>query len=282
MTVAKVGGVISSPSTTLLRESLPYVGCCVLIFHSFYLLLQETYDGGWTSYIGLPTPSAQVCQEEVENEKCGRPDLFAFQIVSGFIFWICGGLGLYSWLYSVPSGTPESRFYGYDTPAKWLTIINFSYQLWDFVVSFGIPEHCTIIMMLHHVVAATVSWSALYNDMVGYYATFFLGLSEVSSIFLVALDFSKYFQPQPGSWFQFYVGSIAGPCFAVTFVLFRVVLWWPVSFQLFQDVKKVNKDLRPGRSWILYMWCCFNIPMGLLQLYWLTIIVVKAQETLAA
>ena len=31
-------------------------------------------------------------------------------------------------------------------------IINFSYQLWDFVVSFGIPEHCTIFLQVESLV----------------------------------------------------------------------------------------------------------------------------------
>ena len=39
--------------------------------------------------------------------------------------------------------------------------------------------------------------------------------------------------------------GLSPPCIAVTFILFRVVLWWPVSFQLFQDAKKVKKDRRP-------------------------------------
>jgi hypothetical protein len=132
-------------------------------------------------------------------------------------------------------------------------------------------------MMTHHIVAATVCWSVLSSQMLGYYALFFLGMSEVSSMFLVLLDMSKYFAPSPNTLASFIVETIAGPMFVLTFIYYRVVLWWKVSLAFYKDVESVTssgraEQLRPGRTWVLYMLLLLMVPMGLLQLYWLKLI----------
>jgi TLC domain len=268
----------------------------------------------------LRIPTKEYCEDQLQsfnNDKCGRPDLFAFQIVSGALFLIVGILGLYAWYvtpitstsnvftspssngsssknYSMdrPFDTAESRLFGYQKEAHWLTVLNFSYQLWDFLVSLYIPEHCTLIMLTHHAVAAIVCFTGIYNYMMGYYAIFFLGLSEVSSIFLVSLDLSKYFQPTSSqlstpSMLTLYTSQYAGPLFVACFVYYRVLLWWPISKQLFDDIRTVIKSgrdeqIRPGRTYILYVWLCLNIPMGVLQLYFLSLIFHEAKAVVIA
>ena len=68
--------------------------------------------------------------------------------------------------------------------------------------------------------------------------------------------------------------AICGPCFALTFTVYRVVLWWKVVAQLWSDATYVLKKglihtLRPGKTYVLYLLLALSIPMGLLQLYWL-------------
>lgn len=268
----------------------PFVIIGIVLMQAGYGAFYYAYEHGLSAYIGLPPASEELCQSQPENDKCGRPDLFAFQMVSGLTFILVGGLGLYMWHVQKSVhrfSTPEARLYGFQVEAKWLTVANLAYQLWDFGISLTIPEHRTPIMLTHHAVAATVSFSGLYNYMLGYYAAFFLGLSEVSSIFLVSLDLSKYFQPLPGTLFEAYISNCAGPLFVVCFIYYRVILWWPVSKQLFDDVRAVTASgqaeaLRPGRTWILYLWVTLNFPMGLLQLYWLTLILAEVKAIVAA
>jgi TLC domain len=303
--------------STIVKEIFPYVIACILVMHFCYIALLFTYQNSTHLLFGtLHLPSEEYCRDQLEyknNEKCGRPDLFAFQIVSGILFLIVGSLGLYGWY--VPPRAPsfsgtvntqngfnqkedrsmddsEIRLFGHQKVAQWLTILNFSYQLWDFVVSLFIPEHRTVIMLTHHAAAAVVCLSGIYNYMMGYYAIFFLGLSEVSSIFLVSLDLSKYFQPSQEELSQptiltTYTTQYAGPLFVVTFVYFRVLLWWPISKQMFDDIRNVIRSgraeqLRPGRTYILYIWIALNLPMGILQLYFLSLIFKEARAVVEA
>jgi hypothetical protein len=128
------------------------------------------------------------------------------------------------------------------------------------------------ISPIHHLALFLFSSSVL-----NYYGIFYLGLSEVSSIFLVFVDLSKYFPPIPGTLYDHFVGIVCGPMFVAGFTFYRVILWWPVSYRLFTDVYSVvtsgqAQKLRPGCSWVLYVFLGLNLPLGLLQLYWFTII----------
>jgi hypothetical protein len=105
---------------------------------------------------------------------------------------------------------------------------------------------------------------------------FYLGLTEVSSIFLVCIDLSKYFPPVKGTLFDLFVG-ICGPFFVITFFYYRVLLWWKVSYLLWSDALHVIRSgvaekLRPGKSFVLYIFLTINIILGVLQLYWFGII----------
>jgi len=285
---------------------LPYVLAVVGLMQAWYWLVYWLYDSGHTTVFGLPPPldeaaCASAAAAGTNAEKCGRSDMFAFQIVSGTTFVGIGGWAFYDWHVQQRNSVRRStttalgRLYAHHPTAQWITVINLAYQLWDFAVSLTIPEYCTAIMMTHHVVAATVAWSALYNDMLGYYALFFLGLSEVSSIFLVSMDVaSSYFELQPGSLPQLFFQHVTGPLFAGTFIYYRVILWWPTSWQLAQDVAEVvstsrtgdtnskSNQVRPGRNWILYLWLVLNVPMGLLQLYWMSLILDEVRVVVAA
>ena len=176
------------------------------------------------------------------------------------------------------------RLYAHNEVAQWITVINLAYQIWDFAVSLTIPEYCTMIMMSHHAAAGIVAWSGIYNDMLSYYALFFMGISEVSSIWLVSLDIAKYFVLPPGSLWQLFFQHVTGPLFMGTFIFYRIILWWPCSFQLLRDVQEVVSTGKAveargaGRVWILYLWLALNFPLGLLQLYWLTLILEEAKN----
>jgi len=274
---------------------LPYVGATVVVMHLAYLTLYHLYEHGHTARMGLPPVDPVACANDASNDKCGKSDQFAFQIVSGATFLVIGGWAFREWhvptARSLKNTTPHTalgRLYGHNEAAQWITVINLGYQLWDFGVSWTIPEYCTVIMMSHHTAAAVVAWSALYNDMLGYYALFFMGVSEISSIWLVSLDIGKYFALRPDSLAQFFFQHVTGPLFVVAFVYYRVILWWPCSLQLLRDVREMMSTGKAaevrgaGRNWILYLWLSLNFPLGLLQLYWLTLILEEAKTVVGA
>lgn len=107
-------------------------------------------------------------------------------------------------------------------------------------------------------------------------AVYFLGCTEFSSIFLVFIDLAKFCPPTLGSPLRMVV-ALCGPLFAISFFAYRVFLWWKVSFLLWSDCFKVINNgmaekLRPGKTYILYIYLVSNILLGGLQLYWSHII----------
>jgi hypothetical protein len=184
--------------------------------------------------------------------------------------------------------TPAGRLFGYIPEAEVLAAASFTFQLWDFFISLLIPEHRTAIMLSHHLAASLLSFYSIKYSVLHHYGLFFLGVSEISSIFLVFVDLAVFFPPIPGSLYDKFNTLITGPGFVLSFVLYRVLYWWPVSYQLFHDVYSVTiltdqaKRLRPGKTWVLYIYLLLNLPLGLLQLYWLSVIREEARKVVFA
>ena len=268
------------------------------LFSMFLALLCAVYGGCYValanadSIFGLAA-AAHVCGTPTTQDGgvCRRPDLFAFQMVSVVSMYTVGLMGIYHWYITkrphkeLPQ-TPEGRLLGYLPSSERISTVALAYQTFDFIVSMTIPEHCTPIMMTHHLLAAGVAFCSLRYQFLHYYGFFFLGLSEVSTFFLVWIDLATYFPAPQGSTFAMLLEVVAGPGFVVTFIWYRVLQWWPMSIQLFRDARAIVssgklEQLRPGQSWVLYVFLASNLPLGLLQLYWLTIILGEVQKTLS-
>jgi len=224
-------------------------------------------------------PADEFCKGATNDDgKCSRSDLFAFQVVSAIMQLYLGGMGIWTWhitkraVTGIPQ-TPEGRLFGYLEEADKLNAGIFVYQVFDFFASMFVPEHNTTIFLTHHVLAAITAWMSLEYQMVHYYAVFFGGCSEISTIFLVLCNFDVYFpaDDRGSTW-----GMIITFCqvaFTFSFLYYRVIGWWQVSFRLWSDVFHVAKkgaieDYRPGKGWFLYGFLLMDFLLGSLQLYW--------------
>ena len=163
------------------------------------------------------------------------------------------------------------------------------YQLWDFGVSLTIPEFVDPLFLTHHVLAATCAYCSLEWQLFSYYAIYFGGCAELSSIFLVLADVDDMFHldttttnnPQ-----QLLAGIVEASkgLFVLTFTSVRVIGWMKWSYHVWRDALEVrqSKSLeqlrKPGASSVLGMFLVLNVVLGLLQLYWFGMIVVKLIE----
>ena len=91
----------------------------------------------------------------------------------------------------------------------------------------------------------------------------------------MVVDLAKYFPPEESESFFGIIVAICGPLFALTFTIYRVIVWWQVSYLLFTDCYHVvstgiSNQLRPGKNYVLYVFLVLNVPLGFLQLYWFT------------
>jgi len=288
------GDVIAPDVSSGPRRMAPLILTGWISLTASYLSLLYAFRNSKSILGVLPPPGDEHCVEFLEKDgdksECVRADLFSFQVASGVALTSCAVIGIMAWhvtkrAHVALPRTPEGRLFGYLPEAELLAALNFTFQSWDFAVSLTIPEHATPIMLGHHLMAAMVSWCSVRYQYLHYYGIFFLGITEVSSIFLVFVDLARYFPPVPGSAFDTSVGLFFAPLFAATFLYYRVVLWWPESYRLWSDVRHVVRigragQLRPGASWVLYLFLALNLPLGLMQLYWSSMILAEVKKTL--
>lgn len=233
-------------------------------------------------------PADEFCQQRnsaiSDDGRCNRSDLFAFQTSSAIMQLYMGGMGIFAWhvtkrvVTRIPQ-TPEGRLFGYLEEADQLNVGIFVYQTFDLFASMVVPEHNTTIFLAHHMLASITAWMSLEYQMVHYYAVFFGGCSEISTIFLVLIDFDVYFpaEDRGSTW-----GMIITFCqvaFTFSFLYYRVIGWWQVSFRLWSDVfavakKGVIEDYRPGKAWFLYGFLAMDFMLGSLQVYWFFFVIV--------
>ena len=246
---------------------------------------------------GAATATTAYCatteeQDDGDDDSCQRFDLMAYKITSFCSMLAMGTWGAYHWHTSTalrelgrPKTSPHRRLMGHLHAAQVQNTLILVYQIWDLVVSLTIPEFVDPIFLTHHVLAGLTAALALRYQQVPYYAVYFGGCSEISSIFLVLADVTEMFHVKDDSWMHGLV-MVSQALFVVTFTAYRVVGWWYYSLPLWRDVgsvmteaKKKSDDNSPASPHsFLYAFLVLNVVLGALQLYWWALIVQKVVE----
>eukprot|EP00978_Attheya_sp_CCMP212_P014917 scaffold38298_cov49-Attheya_sp.AAC.3 len=132
----------------------------------YYMYSPDRMPEGW--YVA---PFEKYCENHdyAKQEICSRPDLMAFQVTCALVLTYLGVMGFYLWhinkrAHTAVPNTPEGRLFGYIPESENLIAINFIFQVWDFLASIISPEHCTVIFMTHHLLAAIATGCALANQ----------------------------------------------------------------------------------------------------------------------
>eukprot|EP00578_Thalassiosira_sp_NH16_P013066 CAMPEP_0181120580 /NCGR_PEP_ID=MMETSP1071-20121207/24236_1 /TAXON_ID=35127 /ORGANISM="Thalassiosira sp., Strain NH16" /LENGTH=308 /DNA_ID=CAMNT_0023205253 /DNA_START=262 /DNA_END=1188 /DNA_ORIENTATION=+ len=244
----------------------------------------------------LPTnmsPAPEYCPNDEPD--CDRRDLLAFQAVSFVNLSYLGLLGCYSFFLTGSAAdalprTPRGRYFG-NTPisgrvplpeADHVNAVIVIFQGWDFVTSFFFEEHCTMIMMTHHLLAFFCGFFCLWYEVNPYYAVYIGGVCEFSSIFLAVAQTFQYYPPSylvsaTSSSLTSTLLAIESFCqgmFVLTFFLFRIVGWARMSYMFFSDTSYIIKHdllrrLRPGSGWFLWYLVIISGLLGALQVYWI-------------
>jgi len=251
------------------------------------LLTAAVYGSVLVNNPDVGEPASEYCQHVGEDEtlSCRRPDLVAYKVTSALCMAIMGLMGVANWHfgnYHDEMKSADDRLFGFLPPAEYQNAAAFVYQVWDFCVSLSIPEHLDPLFLVHHILAAFTAWFSLEYQLVSYYAVYFGGCSEFSSIFLVFADLDMFFPPAPGSTYDVFI-IVCKVLFTLTFSYYRVAGWWRVSWTLWSDVlyalsSGLAEKRRPGKSSFLYVFLTLNVILGALQLYWWCLIVLKIHE----
>lgn len=273
-------------TSSALRRMTPFIACGYIFNTICYILV----------YALLPldlAPDPEYCPNDKPN--CDRRDLFAFQVVSFFNLTYLGLLGFHTFYISKRASsalppTPQGRLFGIFPEADYINAAIVIFQGWDFIASIFFEEHCTMIMMTHHLLAFTCGFFCLVYEVHPYYAVYFGGVSEFSSIFLCVSQLFQFFPPVslvPASSILssilpvFEIFCQAG--FIITFILFRIVGWTQKSFMLLSDGTYVIKNgllqrHSPESGWFLRYLMTLCLGLGGLQVFWLKEIAEKVLE----
>lgn len=180
--------------------------------------------------------------------------------------------GMAEWFLGTSEATtPQDRL----LQGSFFSEIVIGIMLWDIPVTTLTPQLRNLPMTIHHVAMVVTAALSLgvWSDgapLFGYYAPFFFGVTEVSTLPLIVMDLSKsYGLPSP-EW--------AGPLFAFLFLTVRAVYFPYVSItSVLPDIHKVAAKGIYRKA--LYVMTLLNMLFTILQLYWGTLVV---QEIITA
>eukprot|EP00903_Cladosiphon_okamuranus_P006255 g6138.t1 len=203
--------------------------------------------------------------------------LFAHQLASMVCIAHCAFWGIYYWF--AEAGTIEDRLYGPTVGAVVIGQVNLAFQFYDLVVSLFVVRLRKIEMVVHHGLATIMCYFLLRDCYVHYYAIFFLGISEVSSVPLVFVDVFKFF-PDVAARFQG-ANHLLRISFALNFIVVRV-LYWPViaGRHLWDTVGSVKAGTVHDAGVVGFFMAC-NLTLTVLQWYWGYLIIRAATKMLA-
>ena len=139
-----------------------------------------------------------------------------------------------AWLYRLDDfTTAEKRLYGESPEAIKVLQVNFAFQVWDFFASLVHPELCAPEMLAHHSLAALLCYWGLTMPYMHYYAIYFMGVAEVSSVPLVLVDICKFYPDVAKRFPALDLG--AKVTFGLLFLLVRDVFWVLTAYVVWKD-----------------------------------------------
>jgi hypothetical protein len=163
----------------------------------------------------------------------------------------------------------SSKMYGGYQPVQVLSITYFAHQIWDLVACLVTEDLRKLPMLAHHGLSAWLACLGLtcgksdtaYGGFVFYYAPFFLGVSEVSSIPLLAMDILKKNKDLGKQYKHVFQGC--QKAFAALFIIIRLAYWPYVSYDFWIDMSQCDAVV-----WLKAVWYAANIALTMLQFAW--------------
>lgn len=220
------------------------------------------------------------------------PNVTAHQVVCFPLMVYLAFEGMYVWYTQqdeLHSEGMEGRIFGISEGGVDIGAIVFGMMLfWDIPTSLVVPALQNKLMLAHHVGLLIVSGLSIGifsggNPLGSYYAPFFFGVIEFSTIFLSIVDL---FHPKNAAWHQWLnssqstIGNLARtlnelcrPLFAISFLITRCVLFPYVMLSTclldFWKAAMLSPEERRGgsSSLLLFVWV-LCLAFTFLQLHW--------------
>uniref|UniRef100_A0A7S1FY69 TLC domain-containing protein n=1 Tax=Corethron hystrix TaxID=216773 RepID=A0A7S1FY69_9STRA len=185
--------------------------------------------------------------------------LVNFTVNFGFSFF-----GIYYWYFQMEElhGWGRIVYSNLSLFAHW----QLAYQLW--AIPMGLITEESQLMMLHHLGVISASISPAFCTMgMRYESVYFLGVIEVSSVFLAVMN---YFKDNP-ELIKMHpmVYSSTRLIFAVLFIVIRVIFFFPnlyIYLEGLSTIYSARKDI--DQMILVLMGVTSAVMLGLMQIFW--------------
>ena len=201
-------------------------------------------------------------------------DDMAFEIVAGFCVTYLAAAGFICafGLFGVDD-YPKlalNPYYGYSNFVRdHLVYPMLSYQGWNVFLSIFLDVLRDPFMIGHHIATGLLGYLGLHPYL-HYRALFFFGMAEVTNIPLTVYDSCKKMGWKDGPLF-----AASQATFAISFIIFRLILWPIYSFQFWIDSYELlttGKDKHSGKqthsNLVVMIFVLSNLFLTFLQFMW--------------
>jgi hypothetical protein len=131
----------------------------------------------------------------------------------------------------------ESTLFAFTSPGFELSKFMLGFQCFDIVVSGSAASLRKAEHLSHHILSAGCALCTLSGPLFGYYAVYYFGAVEISSVPLVFVDIYRTVpELVEGSRFHHALNEASRTVFAVSFIGFRVFYWPYVTSFLLSDI----------------------------------------------
>ena len=140
------------------------------------------------------------------------------------------------------------------------------YQVFSLGTSFLWPDVCGGTQMVFHHCAVIVLSLLSFHPFAHYYILFFIGMAEVSTFVLCCVDVFRNLEELQDMLPA--VNTFLRVTFALSFFLFRWVMWIPASYFFVSDCVELIRTGKQHSNWTVGIFIPGNIALGLLQVVW--------------
>jgi hypothetical protein len=223
----------------------------------------------FTQFLGWAVLSCLLPSFESFKGEKDKPQAAAQKIIEFVSFVVLACTGSYMWWFDaafVEDFAGDKVFGGYDLSRNFV-IYMVGFQFWDFTSS--VVCGYAYMHIIHHFSVFVLCLIVLMNGPNGfllYYAPFFLGVTEISSVPLAVVDVFRTSKPLAKSYAG--LNELSRSLFAVTFLAFRGVYWPVVVLDFFRETWASEAS-----AGLLATWYIACIGLTGLQYYWAFLII---------
>lgn len=168
----------------------------------------------------------------------------------------------------VPRGVSLYKSGGLGSYAVSLCTIQLAYELKSLIDA--VIHKDDLVYFMHHLATGLLAYIALSTGFCQKYASFFFGISEISTAAVcVVVCFDKKRGIIGLSTLYPTLEIIAGVIFALLFVVCRIIIWPYVSFYFWKDCLELLQSGTAVSQPVVYLFLVTNFLLTILQLAWL-------------